>query len=459
MASGQVVDVFVDPSKLTLISATATHVTTTATVTANGHGFSNSDTIKVQGADQPEYNGNFVITNVTTNTFDYTMTADPGTNATGTLQCAKLNLAGDDGTTDALAYADLQYAVDNSTMSTGLQFNLKSGSTNVLTSIFRGKSGSSVRDPMIVKGYDSTPDDGGIGVIDLGGQYYISPSYNYNLFMDLKIGNTSVWGFSLNNNSDFTNVLGCEIHDCTSGGFNGSQSASSCNIIGCYVHDCTGTGINSPGNYQTIIKGNYLKNGTTKKFTHAISTGNAAGHCVIGNLVHVDGSSNGMSFTTGSSVARSLVSDNSVFGDGSTGTGIVVTNGNNGSSSYGLNNLVEGFATGIICGSATNDEYGGLLNNSVFDCTTSFNKVTAAVDFGNEVRTSSLFDKGTLPTDFTSPTFWNDVYAWFSPTSSDWGNSYNAPRIDRGASQHEGGGGGGGHILHPLVNSFHPLGS
>ena len=451
MAAGQAVNVFVDPSKLTLLSATATNATTVATVTANNHGYANSDTIKVQGADQPEYNGNFVVTNVTANTFDYTMSADPGGAATGTLKCAKLNLAGDDGTTDALAYADLQYAVDNSTMSTGLQINLKSGSTNVLTKTFTGKSGSGVRDPFIVKGYDSQPDDGGIGVIDLGGQYGISPSYAHNLFMNLKVGNTSGTAFPMTNNSDYTVIAGCEIHDALNG-YSGSQSAAGGIFTGNYVHDITNVGASSGGNMSTMITRNFFKNGDTKKFTTAVTTGNAGGHMVCDNLVYVDGSTAGMWFTNGSGTNRSFVSGNSIFADGSTATGLIIASGNNGAGSYGINNIVEGFAVGISCGALSSNEYGGLINNTVSNCTTPYDAQSLSVFDGNETKTSSLFQGGALPSSdvFASDNalFWESVYAWFTPVKSNVGAAYNAPVVDRGASQAEG---EASYSLHPLA--------
>jgi len=62
-----------------------THVTTTATATVTAHPYNDRDTVTIAGASPTDYNGAFVITNITANTFDYTMTADPGANATGTI--------------------------------------------------------------------------------------------------------------------------------------------------------------------------------------------------------------------------------------------------------------------------------------------------------------------------------------------------------------------------------------
>lgn len=60
-----------------------THVTTTATLTTTApHGMSTSDTIEVYGASPNAYNGTFTITVTGPSVFTYTMTSDPGANAT-----------------------------------------------------------------------------------------------------------------------------------------------------------------------------------------------------------------------------------------------------------------------------------------------------------------------------------------------------------------------------------------
>src|SRR5208282_5338117 len=58
---------------------------TTATVTLPDNGYFNGETITIAGASQSQYNGNFVIANVTANTFTYTISGSPVTPATGTI--------------------------------------------------------------------------------------------------------------------------------------------------------------------------------------------------------------------------------------------------------------------------------------------------------------------------------------------------------------------------------------
>lgn len=68
-------------------SITITRSGTTATATcATAHGFA-ADGVKVQisGATEPEYNGIFLISNVSTLTFDFTVAGSPATPATGTI--------------------------------------------------------------------------------------------------------------------------------------------------------------------------------------------------------------------------------------------------------------------------------------------------------------------------------------------------------------------------------------
>jgi len=66
-------------------SVTITRSGATASVSHTAHGLKNNDLVIIRGADQQEYNGPFVITNVTTNAYDYTVSGSPTTPATGTI--------------------------------------------------------------------------------------------------------------------------------------------------------------------------------------------------------------------------------------------------------------------------------------------------------------------------------------------------------------------------------------
>lgn len=67
-----------------LTGCSATRSGTTATLTKTSHGRSNGDKVLIQGFGLEEFNGLFTISNVTSNTFDYTIKQDPGANPSGT---------------------------------------------------------------------------------------------------------------------------------------------------------------------------------------------------------------------------------------------------------------------------------------------------------------------------------------------------------------------------------------
>lgn len=68
---------------------TATSLTRSGSVAtftvATGHGYINGAVVLIAGANEPEYNGEFVISNVTSTAFNYTLSGTPATPATGTI--------------------------------------------------------------------------------------------------------------------------------------------------------------------------------------------------------------------------------------------------------------------------------------------------------------------------------------------------------------------------------------
>lgn len=63
----------------------------TATVTSAAHGYSNGDVVTIWGATPVGYVGTFTISNVTTDTFDYTTFSGLTSPAVGAIQCTKSN--------------------------------------------------------------------------------------------------------------------------------------------------------------------------------------------------------------------------------------------------------------------------------------------------------------------------------------------------------------------------------
>ena len=62
-----------------------TRSSTTATVTATAHGFTTGDQVNIRGANETDYNGDFIVTVTDANTFTYTVSGSPTTPATGTI--------------------------------------------------------------------------------------------------------------------------------------------------------------------------------------------------------------------------------------------------------------------------------------------------------------------------------------------------------------------------------------
>ncbi len=94
-ASSAAVELFAAPAATNTPRSVSsiTRSGSTVTVTSNGHGYSNGNIIQISGADQPEYNGFFVISNVTTNTYTYTIAGTPVSPATGTITSLRYDLA------------------------------------------------------------------------------------------------------------------------------------------------------------------------------------------------------------------------------------------------------------------------------------------------------------------------------------------------------------------------------
>ena len=68
------------PVSVTSVSHTSTTVLIT---TGASHGYSNGDSVTISGADVVAYNGSFVISNVSSTTFQYSLASDPGAGAAG----------------------------------------------------------------------------------------------------------------------------------------------------------------------------------------------------------------------------------------------------------------------------------------------------------------------------------------------------------------------------------------
>jgi hypothetical protein len=93
-------------------SISITRSGSTASVTHTAHGMSNGDTVIIRGASQDEYNGRHVISNVTTNAYDYTVSGSPSTPATGSPTATAQIFIGQTDANGVATYADFSYTTN-----------------------------------------------------------------------------------------------------------------------------------------------------------------------------------------------------------------------------------------------------------------------------------------------------------------------------------------------------------
>ena len=91
-------------------TVTITRSGSTASVSHSSHGMSEGQTIIIRGANQDEYNGTYIISNVTTNAYDYTVAGTPATPATGTITCSAVILSGLTGANGQITTSSFEYS-------------------------------------------------------------------------------------------------------------------------------------------------------------------------------------------------------------------------------------------------------------------------------------------------------------------------------------------------------------
>lgn len=125
-----------------------TFSTTTATATSNGHGYSNGDFIRISGASESVYNGSFAISNVATNTFQYTLPSTPTANASGTLLAYKDNYSKVIGN----SFASGRVGIGNTTPTVELDVTGSIKASGTITSTGAITSSGTVTAPSIMLG-------------------------------------------------------------------------------------------------------------------------------------------------------------------------------------------------------------------------------------------------------------------------------------------------------------------
>lgn len=284
-------------------------------------------------------------------------------------------------------YGDLQYALNSITRNatSGDQINVKAGTDEVLgAALTLATYGTpSTTAPLVIRGYTSAANDGGIGGISGNGTYAMfAATYASLILIDLHMHNTG--SATVVTVGNLSLVFRCEVDNTTGGGVNLGGLSSV--IANCYVHNCGAVGISS-SNRGCMIYGCYLKNGTND-FTIAIQVGEGA-HAV-GNIVDVDGSTIGIQVTN--DVAS--VIGNTVFGNaaansgGSTATGIDQSFGG---TSLMLNNIVSDWSGSGAEGIDYNGHPVLSVNNALYNNTTGEASTADVIESSNNTLGASPF--------------------------------------------------------------------
>jgi hypothetical protein len=328
----------------------------------------------------------------------------------------------------------------------GDRINIKSGTAEVLTTTldFTSYGTPTNASYVMLEGYDSTAGDGGIGAIDGNAGNFTIYTKRYVNVKNLKLFNT---GTSAVINPDaYSTIDSCEITESSTGGVLGSSGHTTI-VQKCFIHNIAGYGVKDCRDVVNC----YFANGGTDKFTEAvIYTLTTVGTAILQNLFNLDGTSQAIS---GGSTTN-VVCGNSVLSSAGTVVGVDAMS----RTAIVNNNLIEGFSgtggigLGRIDGSAFN-QY-SVNQNAFYDCETDIEAGTDVFGDDNESLVASPFAKtGSLPTDFTSATFWDDLYAYFAPVKI--GNVYSGYPVGsnqtKGAVGQPAGGGGTTYSLHPLA--------
>jgi hypothetical protein len=186
---------------------------------------------------------------------------------------------GHDGTTEALAWKTLQYALDTATAAAGgtrinVEYDGATYTQTIAATIDVDINAAAVDDPIIVQGYSVTVGDGVKAVIDGNSAAVscLSVALQNHIFKDLQLkgstgdavegtgtGDGAFFynievltaggnGIDINTNNAGNKIIGCEINNVGTGGAStgiliGASGANNTVVSYNYIHDITGSGI------------------------------------------------------------------------------------------------------------------------------------------------------------------------------------------------------------------------
>ena len=291
----------------------------------------------------------------------------------------------------------VQYALDQITRNNtvGDRINIKSGGSDTVTakldfSTYITLTSPSLTAPLVLQGYAVAAGDnptiqpiitanaGAFGIID-------EATLDYVHLTDIHFTNST--GTALIIADEQWSITNCEIDNCTG---NGLYLKGACRATGNHIHNIGGAAIDG---YGIFAFRNFIEDVGVNSMNYGIYiTANSSD--IIENIISMkSGTGDGINYEYGCSVIG-----NSVFADGSTGEGIR----NRGGTQYTkhlINNLVEGFGTGIQA-TFVSELYAG---NSVYNCSVADFSISGLVliDVGNNESLSASPFVDAINGDFT----------------------------------------------------------
>jgi hypothetical protein len=325
----------------------------------------------------------------------------------------------------------IQYALDTGISArdstNGDQINVKAGTDDVLAATLDNVTNYGAATdaaPLIIRGYTSAANDGGIGGIDGNGGNFsiIGLSNDFLHVVDMHCHNT---GTAIVMYCEFGVVLlQCEF-DNSSTGLVRFQKAGLVNR--CNLHNCTGYGIYLSGT-GALATNNYLSDDATG-FTNAIQLW-ADGARAIRNIISIAGASSGIALGSTNGV---VAAHNSILSSNGTGKGIYTSGASEQGQVY--NNLVEGFSTGSGDGiSLTTAEWIALFTGNA--C---YNNVDDYILTGDERDEGDNEELGASPFAKSGADTFANRFTYFAPvdTGNVQGGAYpSGCLLDKGAVQH-----------------------
>ena len=348
-----------------------------------------------------------------------------------------------DGLSDGNAWQTLQHALDNITKDTyGDQINLKSSGANVLTadlsfSTYFPTTSTTGLDQLVIRGYGSVANDGGVGVISGDDSFQIT-ALNDTSLIDLEIRNTdpAVDGIASLNN--YSRLINCYLHTINRDAIGSTLGRTQ--IIGCRFENISRTACRSMTGYMHNC---YFANGADYAFTNALNL-SAQGH-VVNCIFDLSGGSNGVDCTS----LGNAVNNCTFYGRGS-GFGTAYLNG--GSEARGSSfteNIIAGFSSGKGVDIQSNANL-LMTNNSFHDVGTPItDPATGGTDAYTANSGNETLASGDNPLAESGARTFDNRMTYFAPLNV---GSVLSGALPRGAAPSPGStGGGSSYSLHPLA--------